>query len=179
MAGCVLLLLLTCALAVLLCRYGGVPGVPGVPGVEGDEAIDRIREVLPQTQCRQCGFAGCAPYAVALAEGRAAIDRCLPGGEAVAVALATLLGRERPRGPTATEPRRVHIDEAGCIGCARCLVVCPVDAILGAPRQLHVVLNSWCTGCELCIPSCPVDCIRSFPAVADRRTWRWPVPEHR
>lgn len=173
MAGIAILSVLTLIVALLSC-HGSLGAV-----VSRDAAVDRVRESLPQTQCRQCGYAGCAPYAAALMDGVAAIDRCRPGGEAVAGALAMLLGRERPRDLADGLAPRVRIDEAACIGCARCLLACPVDAILGAPRQLHVILDSWCTGCELCIPVCPVDCIQSFPAEPDRLTWRWPLPEHR
>ncbi|HUY84434.1 MAG TPA: RnfABCDGE type electron transport complex subunit B [Steroidobacteraceae bacterium] len=118
---------------------------------------------LPQTQCTRCGYPGCAPYAAAIASGEADIDRCPPGGGATIAALATLLGRAPPplnpacgvEGP----PRVAFVDEALCIGCAKCLAPCPVDAIVGAPRYLHAVIEELCTGCELCVAPCPVDCI--------------------
>jgi electron transport complex protein RnfB len=125
--------------------------------------VERLDALLPQTQCGQCRYPGCRPYAEAIANGTADIDRCSPGGEATVEALATLLGREpKPLDPTygVPQPRRVAVvDEARCIGCALCLPACPVDAIVGAPRFMHTVIEAQCTGCELCIPPCPVDCI--------------------
>lgn len=55
------------------------------------------------------------------------------------------------------------VDEARCIGCARCIDACPVDAIVGAQGYMHTVVESWCIGCELCLPPCPVDCILLQP----------------
>lgn len=132
-----------------------------------DQAND-IDALLPQTQCRRCGFDGCRPYAVALAAGSTALNRCPPGGEALISRLAALLGRSvLPLDPdcgSAGPPLVALIDETACIGCARCLDDCPTDAILGARRYLHVVLTADCSGCELCLPPCPVDCIRMVPA---------------
>lgn len=126
-----------------------------------------IHALLPQTQCTRCGFQGCKPYAQAIAAGTAAIDRCPPGGAATIERLASLLGLEiLPLDPEcgSEAPAMVAvIDESRCIGCARCLPPCPVDAIVGAQRQMHVVLNDLCTGCELCIAPCPVDCITLVP----------------
>jgi electron transport complex protein RnfB len=131
--------------------------------VAGNPLAERIDALLPQTQCGQCGYPGCRPYAEAIARGEADINRCPPGGEPCLAALAELLGREpKPLDPAcgATKPPAVaSIDEPRCIGCALCLPACPVDAILGAPRYLHTVIASECTGCELCVPVCPVDCI--------------------
>lgn len=123
----------------------------------------RIDALLPQTQCGKCGYAGCRPYAEAIAAGEADINRCPPGGDAGVRRLAALLGREPgqldPRYGASTPPRVALIDEAACIGCAKCIDACPVDAIVGASKHMHTVLASWCTGCELCLPPCPVDCI--------------------
>jgi electron transport complex protein RnfB len=136
--------------------------------------VERIDALLPQTQCGQCRYAGCRPYAAAIASGAAEIDRCPPGGEETVRALAALLDRApRPLDPAFGTPKPAQvawIDESRCIGCARCLPACPVDAIVGAPRQMHTVLTAQCTGCELCLPPCPVDCIelRPAPAVAQR-----------
>jgi electron transport complex protein RnfB len=130
---------------------------------DADPLVERIDALLPQTQCGQCRYPGCRPYAQAIARGEADIDRCPPGGEATLRALAGLLGREpRPLDPEygVTKPRQVAaIDEERCIGCALCLPACPVDAIVGAPRFMHTVIERECTGCELCLAPCPVDCI--------------------
>jgi len=134
---------------------------------DADPLVERIDALLPQTQCGQCRYPGCRPYAEAIATGTADIDRCPPGGEATVRALAALLGREpRPVDPQfgRTKPRQVAvIDEERCIGCALCLPACPVDAIVGAPRFMHTVIEAQCTGCELCLPPCPVDCIELRP----------------
>jgi electron transport complex protein RnfB len=128
---------------------------------------------LPQTQCTRCGYAGCAPYAAAIAAGEAGIDRCPPGGAATIAALAQLLGRTplplNPACGTEGPPRVAVIDEARCIGCAKCLAPCPVDAIVGAPKHMHAVIAERCTGCELCLPPCPVDCIEMQPATPSHR----------
>ncbi len=136
-----------------------------------DALVERIDALLPQTQCARCGHPGCAPYARAVAQGDADIDRCPPGGDAGAAALAALTGRPaKPVDRTRGEPGPLlvaAIDEARCIGCTLCIVACPVDAIIGAPKRLHTVLPSLCSGCELCVAACPVDCIALDPAGRD------------
>jgi Na+-translocating ferredoxin:NAD+ oxidoreductase subunit B len=123
----------------------------------------RIDALLPQTQCTRCGYSGCKPYAAAIAGGEAEINQCPPGGRATIEALAQLLARPvlalNPINGAETPLRVAWIDEARCIGCARCLAPCPVDAIVGAQKYMHTVLIDHCTGCELCLPPCPVDCI--------------------
>lgn len=123
----------------------------------------RIDALLPQTQCTKCGFSGCRPYAEAIADGVADFNRCPPGGAEGIVRLAELLGRAPhaldPACGVETPRRSAFIDESRCIGCTLCIQVCPVDAIVGAPKQMHSVLIAQCTGCDLCVPACPVDCI--------------------
>lgn len=137
--------------------------------------VARIDALLPQTQCGQCGYDACRPYAEALAAGDADIDQCPPGGDAGARMLARLLDHPpKPVNPVHGPPRRLAelavIDEAACIGCTKCILACPVDAILGAAQQMHTVIASLCTGCALCLPPCPVDCIEMRPA-ADLPIW--------
>ena len=130
----------------------------------------RIDALLPQTQCTQCGYAGCRPYAEAIAAGEADIDRCPPGGDEGVARLAALLGRApKPLDPaygTYRAPQVAVIDEPACIGCTKCIQACPVDAIVGASKLMHTVIAAWCTGCELCLPPCPVDCIELVPVPA-------------
>jgi electron transport complex protein RnfB len=132
-----------------------------------------IDQLLPQTQCTRCGYAGCKPYAEAIAKGEAQINQCPPGGAVTIDALAKLLGRtpiplnpaNGVEGPTLV----AQIDEDRCIGCAKCLPPCPVDAIVGARKRMHTVLVDLCTGCELCVAPCPVDCIVMLPRAALNR----------
>ncbi|MEN7341577.1 MAG: electron transport complex subunit RsxB [Pseudomonadota bacterium] len=137
---------------------------------DSDDVVTAIDDLLPQTQCAQCGYPGCRPYAEAIANGDAAINRCPPGGDATIAALAKLLDRDiialDASLPPPPPPMLALIDEAACIGCARCLPACPVDAIVGAHQYSHTVVEDLCTGCELCIAPCPVDCITM---IADER----------
>lgn len=134
-----------------------------------DEAdlAEQIERLLPQTQCGQCGYAGCKPYALALVRNEADINQCPPGGETGMRALARLLDRSpKPINPANGIEKPVSvalIREAECIGCTKCIQACPVDAIVGASKRMHTVLADLCTGCELCIPPCPVDCIDLVP----------------
>ena len=136
---------------------------------------DQIEDLLPQTQCTKCGYPACRPYAEAIARGEADINQCPPGGIEGVARLSALTGRpiipinpangvERPR-PVA------FIDEALCIGCTLCIQACPVDAILGAAKQMHTILPSLCTGCDLCVAPCPVDCISMLPVTGERTGW--------
>jgi H+/Na+-translocating ferredoxin:NAD+ oxidoreductase subunit B len=139
-------------------------------GSDAGALSERIDALLPQTQCGRCGYAGCRPYADALANAGAAINRCPPGGTALVAALAALLGRpalplDPECGPSLPDAV-ASIESEACIGCARCLPACPVDAILGAARYLHTIITAECTGCALCLPTCPVDCIEMRPRVA-------------
>jgi Na+-translocating ferredoxin:NAD+ oxidoreductase subunit B len=134
------------------------------------DIVARIDALLPQTQCTRCGYPGCAPYAAAIAAGEAEINQCPPGGKTTIQALARLLSRPalplNPDHGVEAAPLVAWIDEARCIGCARCLPPCPVDAVVGAQKYLHTVLIERCTGCELCLAPCPVDCIEMRPAAA-------------
>jgi Na+-translocating ferredoxin:NAD+ oxidoreductase subunit B len=130
-------------------------------------SAEAVEDLLPQTQCRKCGYAGCRPYAVAIAAGTADINRCPPGGDEGVAALAALVRLvPRPLDPacgSAGPPLVAVIDEAQCIGCTLCIRACPVDAIVGAAKLMHTVIRDECTGCELCLPPCPVDCIDLVP----------------
>lgn len=135
---------------------------------------ERIDALLPQTQCRKCGFEGCRPYAEAIANGTADINRCPPGGQAGIAKLAGLLGVDiKPLDPSygMEGPRQIAvINEADCIGCTKCLPPCPTDAILGAAKHMHTVIAALCTGCELCVAPCPVACISMVPVQANEWT---------
>lgn len=170
------------ALAALAAVSGLILGYVAIRfKVEGDPLVDKVDAILPQTQCGQCSFPGCRPYATAIANGEADINQCPPGGEATIAALAELLGLDpKPLNAEhgAVKPKMVAIiDEARCIGCTLCIQACPVDAILGTTKQMHTVILSECTGCELCVAPCPVDCIDMVPIKENIGTWKWPYPE--
>ena len=136
---------------------------------------DQIEDLLPQTQCTKCGYPACRPYAEAIAEGAASYNQCPPGGEEGVKRLATLLGKpviplNPVHGIERARPVAV-IDECACIGCTLCIQACPVDAIVGAAKQMHTVIPELCTGCDLCVPPCPVDCIAMLPVTADKTGW--------
>jgi electron transport complex protein RnfB len=149
--------------------------------VNSDPVVERIDALLPQTQCGQCGYPGCRPYAEAISTNAADINQCPPGGEAGIRALADLLGREpKPLNPENGEEKPktvVLIDEQRCIGCTLCIQACPVDAIVGAAKLMHTVIAAECTGCDLCLPPCPVDCIDIIEVKPDLLRWRSPRPE--
>ncbi|SMF94723.1 electron transport complex protein RnfB [Methylomagnum ishizawai] len=172
------------AVLAICLLFAGLGGLLGYSArrfkVEGDPLVKKIDALLPQTQCGQCGFPGCRPYARAIAQGEADINQCPPGGDDGVQALADLLGVE-PKPLSAThgvaKPKAVAvIDENICIGCTLCLQACPVDAILGAAKYMHTVIAQECTGCELCVAPCPVDCIHMVPVPATLADWRSPPP---
>ncbi len=149
--------------------------------VDENPVVEQINAILPQTQCGQCTFPGCKPYATAIVNGEADINQCPPGGEATIQALATLLGLEaKPLNPDNGIEEKTTvaiIDEATCIGCTLCIQACPVDAILGAAKQMHTVIASECTGCDLCLPPCPVDCIDMVEVNVSLQSWHWELPQ--
>jgi electron transport complex protein RnfB len=161
--------------------FGAVLGYASVRfRTEGNPLVDQINQLLPQTQCGQCGHPGCKPYATAIAEG-GAINKCPPGGQETIDALADLLDVE-PQALDAEhgeekEPNVAYIREEECIGCTKCIQACPVDAILGAAKLMHTVIADECTGCDLCVEPCPVDCIDMLPRKGGIEHWRWDLPE--
>jgi len=170
------------ALVGLAAVFGALLGFAAVRfRTEGNPIVDQINEILPQTQCGQCGFPGCKPYAEAIAAGEA-INKCPPGGEAGIQALADLLDLEvipldAEHGEESPRPAVAFIREDECIGCTKCIQACPVDAILGAAKQMHTVIASECTGCDLCVEPCPVDCIDMLREEETLQSWHWRLPD--
>jgi len=148
--------------------------------VQGDPLVEKVDSILPQTQCGQCGFPGCRPYAEAITQGEADINRCPPGGQQTVDELAELLGVESksldPERGEEKSPMVAIIREPECIGCTLCIQACPVDAILGAAKQMHTVIEAECTGCVLCVEPCPVDCIDMVEIKPTLVTWVWDRP---
>ena len=172
-----ILLYALAALGLLALIFGLVLGYSAIRfRVEGDPIVDQIDAILPQTQCGQCGYPGCRPYAEAIANGDD-VNKCPPGGESTVKELAELMGVEaKPlAGGEASEPIKkvAYIREDECIGCTKCIQACPVDAIIGATRQMHTVLIDECTGCDLCVEPCPVDCIDMLPVQVTSQNWKW------
>ncbi len=182
------------ALSLLGLIFGLLLGYAAVRfKVEGNPIVDKIDALLPQTQCGQCAYPGCKPYAEAIAKQDVDIDQCPPGGEVTIKALADLLGRDAPLfvDPALSKNRQLNrneedqqrlnyvavIDEQMCIGCTLCIHVCPTDAILGATKQMHTVIADQCTGCDLCLPPCPVDCIEMVAIKETTDTCKTPYPE--
>ncbi len=170
------------ALLLLTTIFGVVLGYANVKyRVEGDPVVDQIDALLPQTQCGQCGHPGCRPYAEAIASGEA-INKCPPGGQPTINSIADLLGVDAPsldeeHGEESDIQLVAFIDEPNCIGCTKCIQACPVDAILGAAKLMHTVIESECTGCDLCVDPCPTDCIEMIPATDGRNVARWKQPD--
>lgn len=169
------------ALAVIAGVAGLILGFAAIRfRVESDPIVQQIDNLLPQTQCGQCGYPGCRPYAEAIANGDE-LNKCPPGGQATIEQLADLLGREakpldEAHGEEAQKTVAV-IREDECIGCTKCIQACPVDAILGAAKQMHTVIADECTGCDLCVEPCPVDCIDMLPVTTKPERWKWQLDE--
>lgn len=171
------------ALVTLSLIFGGILGFAAVRfKVEGDPIVEQIDALLPQTQCGQCSYPGCRPYAEAIASGEEKINKCPPGGESTIAAIADLLGvdpepLDAEHGTEKDVPLVAVIREEECIGCTKCIQACPVDAILGAAKQMHTVIADECTGCDLCVEPCPVDCIDMLPVQDSIQTWYWQKPQ--
>lgn len=170
-------------LALLSAVFGAILGFAAVKyKVEGDPLVEQVDELLPQTQCGQCGHPGCRPYAQSIVSNGEAINHCPPGGQATINALADLLGVEAPsldeeHGEAKEAQMVAFIREEDCIGCTKCIQACPVDAIIGAQKKMHTVIIDECTGCDLCIEPCPVDCIDLLPVEQTMRDWVWDKPQ--
>ncbi len=157
--------------------FGAILGFASVKfHVEGDPLAEQLDALLPQTQCGQCGYPGCKPYAEAVANGEA-INKCAPGGEDTIKKIAELLGVEiQPldeNHEADNTPKVAFIIEEDCIGCTKCIQACPVDAILGTTKQMHTIIADECTGCDLCVEPCPVDCIVMIPIAQTPQNWQW------
>jgi electron transport complex protein RnfB len=145
--------------------------------VEGNSLAEKVEALLPGSQCGQCGLPGCGPAAQAVAERRAPLTLCPPGGRALAEELAGLLGVAVDlSGVEDKAPVVAYIHENLCVGCTKCFKRCPTDAILGGPKMLHAVFPDACTGCEKCYEACPTECIEMRPLEATVQTWHWPPP---
>ena len=168
------------ALLGLGITFGAILGFASIRfRTEGNPLADQINQILPQTQCGQCGYPGCKPYAAAIAEGDV-INKCPPGGQETIDALADLLDVESmtldAEHGEEKAPKVAFIREAECIGCTKCIQACPVDAILGAAKVMHTVIADECTGCDLCLDPCPVDCIDMIERKTGIQHWRWKLP---
>lgn len=157
--------------------FGALLGYAAVKfKVEGDPLAEQLDELLPQTQCGQCGYPGCKPYAEAVANGEA-INKCAPGGEDTIKKIAELMGVEvQPLDENHEAEATVKVAfiiEEDCIGCTKCIQACPVDAIIGTTKQMHTVIIDECTGCDLCVAPCPVDCIEMRPISQTKQNWQW------
>ena len=164
------------AIVVLALIFGAILGFASVKlKVEADPIVEKIDAILPQSQCGQCGYPGCKPYAEAIANGDV-ITKCIPGGRPTVIKIAELLGVEPPERDDLAEdptPKVAFIDENMCIGCTKCIQACPVDAIIGSNKLMHTIIPDLCTGCELCVAPCPTSCISMIKVEKNIDTWDW------
>lgn len=144
---------------------------------DSNPLAEQIESLLPNSQCGQCGYPGCKPAAEAIAEGEAAVTVCPPGGRALAESIAEILGIDINSIGETTEPLLASIEPSLCTGCTRCFKACPTDAIVGATKQLHVVIREACTGCSKCEEVCPENCISLAPQTVSLNNWHWSKPE--
>jgi len=145
--------------------------------VESDPLVSQIEDMLPGSQCGQCGFPGCKPAAESIAHGESEVTICPPGGRSLASQLASLLGIEIDLSKVVDKPAMyAQVSEATCIGCTRCFKVCPTDAIIGGPKQIHAVFKDACTGCEACVDICPTECLQMHIIETTLSSWTWPKP---
>ncbi|MDH2997413.1 electron transport complex subunit RsxB [Pasteurellaceae bacterium LFhippo2] len=166
-------------IAIIALIFGAVLGYSSIKlKVEADPIVDQIDELLPQSQCGQCGYPGCKPYAEAVANGDD-ITKCVPGGQATVVKIAELLGVDVPdMDGEEPVPMVALIHEDMCIGCTKCIQACPVDAIIGTNKAMHTVIADLCTGCELCVAPCPTDCIEMIKIKPTTSNWNWKFDEN-
>ncbi|MGF1876015.1 electron transport complex subunit RsxB [Photobacterium frigidiphilum] len=169
------ILIAVIVIAVLAAIFGLILGFASIRfKVEADPIVEQINAILPQTQCGQCGYPGCRPYAEAIANGDD-INKCPPGGQATIEKLADLMGVEVQ--DSAHEEENIKtvafIHEDMCIGCTKCIQACPVDAIVGGTKSMHTVIKDECTGCDLCVAPCPTDCIEMIPVKDTPESWKW------
>ncbi|MGX2947869.1 electron transport complex subunit RsxB [Frederiksenia canicola] len=161
-------------IALIALIFGAMLGYSSIKlKVEADPIVEQIDALLPQSQCGQCGYPGCKPYAEAVANGDD-ITKCVPGGQPLVVKLADLMGVDVPDTNGETPETMVAIiHEEMCIGCTKCIAACPVDAIIGTNKAMHTVIADLCTGCELCVAPCPTDCIEMIKVQPTAKTWNW------
>lgn len=145
--------------------------------VETNPVVDEVIQMMPGTQCGQCGYPGCSQAAEAVVTGKSPVTVCPPGGKSLALLLAQKLGINVDLTRLEDEtPVFAAVRETTCIGCTRCFKVCPTDAIVGAPKQIHAVIRDACTGCKACIDVCPTECLVAVPVETTLQTWHWPKP---
>ena len=163
------------AIVVIALIFGAILGVASIKlKVEADPIVEKIDAILPQSQCGQCGYPGCKPYAEAIANGDV-ITKCVPGGRPTVVKIAEIMGVDVPAMDDVAEPEEMvaFIDENMCIGCTKCIQACPVDAIVGSNKAMHTIIADFCTGCELCVAPCPTNCIEMIKPKKTARQWNW------